>query len=172
MCRQCSSPPPNSTLFLHLFIHSTKGYPFTLTTGWAAAITYCHFVLRWTSFALLLIIDPCRQSHRHQSQRLLFNCIELFTTTATTTTFVWWVSLCCFVDARFRFGRGRQPTATTTTKQSSTNGENGQDVPGVFARVLPPHLLVRPLPCSFGQPRRTHLKGKSFIFFTINSSFY
>ncbi len=38
--------------------------------------------------------------------------------------------------------------------------QNGQDISGVFARMLPPHLFVRPLSGPFGQSRRTHFQGE------------
>jgi hypothetical protein len=38
--------------------------------------------------------------------------------------------------------------------------QNGQNISGIFARMLPPHLFVRPLSGPFGQSRRTHFQGE------------
>jgi len=49
--------------------------------------------------------------------------------------------------------------AAATATDTATDPHDGQDLPGVLTFV-PPHLLVRPLPRTPRQPRRTHLKGE------------
>lgn len=43
--------------------------------------------------------------------------------------------------------------------------QNGENISGLLARMLSPHLFMRPLPSSLGQSRRTHFQGKIPISF-------